>query len=689
MSSDFGCTQAIALGKTWLATCLENHLSCTKKARHAHIFCSDNSHFITDLSGDGLVPSRLLKFTTSPSSGDTEDVVRLVLSSELDEHTQYAALSHCWGSVEFSTTTNTQYQYRVTRQRWYTNHQSAQNLSRCRRDHKRHGLRREARRMAIIYDNAVFTIAPMDAANSSQGLFPGSEKRVNGLESRAWTCQERLVAPRTLNFTGQSVSWECRQGSVSAESESFVTHTGQSLTDCDKEGWIPPDRPKPIFEFFRDWRLPPKKTEDEDAEPSVPVIMLANTEPDVPRGHDDGSSLGERNIALGACEERIMKSANDDEVEEVSKQLSLDKASSGEESDQALDSEGLASPSPIFRSDDVGNIDQDNTNANEQDAEAPAWVWSDDTDAPCKIWNARPPLGESGIWFDHDSGTLFTFIGSDLPAHAAHVLTQIDYPIKDQQWIMQYDEPWGNDVDPFCQFQVFVRDLMRDQKAYYPLLRVWWNLIALYTPRSLTYDSDAFLAINGITSVAQRWTHLRNSFGLWLNFFQIELCWYIDPDVPASRPKSPEWLAPSWSWASTRQGKVKIAVYREWPAIPHLLIKPQIYVPVGTAFDMPLPMEAWRKSRYHDTELKGSLRKASVQRVHNDSGGHDFEVVVEPHSRYSDYEFYKFYPDVAEEFSVGNAVDVWVLPTWHFDGNDEGCKLVHHLDIMLVLHNVN
>lgn len=259
-----------------------------------------------------------------------------------------------------------------------------------------------------------------------------------------------------------------------------------------------------------------------------------------------------------------------------------------------------------------------------------------------------------------------------MPAHAAHLFSQIDYPIKDQRWIMQYEEPWGNKVDPFGQFQVFVRDLMRPKRAYYPFIRVWWNLIALYTPRALTYDSDAFLAINGITSVAQRWTHLRNTFGLWLHFFELELCWYIEPDRPACRPRSPEWLAPSWSWASTRQGRVKNVIYREWASVPTLLIKPEIRIPVGTAFDMPLPMEAWRQSRYHKTELKGSLRKASIRRTHNpfrkSFRGYGFEVTVEPNSRYSDHEVYKFYPDDFEEFITDNPIDVWVLPIRHFDG---------------------
>jgi hypothetical protein len=40
--------------------------------------------------------------------------------------------------------------------------------------------------MAIIYDNAVLTIAATDAENSTQGLFPSDAGCVGGLETRAW-----------------------------------------------------------------------------------------------------------------------------------------------------------------------------------------------------------------------------------------------------------------------------------------------------------------------------------------------------------------------------------------------------------------------------------------------------------------------------------------------------------------------
>jgi hypothetical protein len=195
--------------------------------------------------------------------------------------------------------------------------------------------------------------------------------------------------------------------------------------------------------------------------------------------------------------------------------------------------------------------------------------------------------------------------------------------------------------------------------------------------------------MNGITSVAQRWTHIRNSFGLWLSFIERELCWFIDLDVPAKRPANSQWLVPSWSWASTRGGMVKHAIWQRLPMRPYLMIKPLIHTAVGTAFDMPLPLQAWQEVRFHRLELKGSLRRAIVCREKTEAGDYEFAVVISPDSRRSDHEVYKFYPDCLEEFPIDEDIIVWILPFWHFDGNNEDVKLGHHLDISLVLKSIN
>ncbi|KAH8803049.1 heterokaryon incompatibility protein-domain-containing protein, partial [Xylogone sp. PMI_703] len=165
--------------------CSVHHSSCQKKARHSQIFCTDNAHLITDLSGEGLVPSRLLVFPLSPSSL-TSDNVSIVLSTSLSADTQYIALSHRWGTNETCRTTCANLD-RLTEKGIPTVDlpltfreavQVARGLgysyiwidSLCIVQDDQEDWKAEAQRMAIIYDNAVCTIAAMDGADSDSGL---------------------------------------------------------------------------------------------------------------------------------------------------------------------------------------------------------------------------------------------------------------------------------------------------------------------------------------------------------------------------------------------------------------------------------------------------------------------------------------------------------------------------------------
>jgi hypothetical protein len=732
MSSKSVYDDAIALSKSWLLSCLENHASCSKRARHANIFCTDNWHFITDLRGDGLVPSRLLAFPIAPLSEGEELVVKLVQSTELSQDTQYVALSHRWGPPEFlvprtlEANLETHISTGLRHEDLPKTFRDAIHIARamgygylwidslCIIQDSPDDWKKEARRMAIIYDNAVFTIAAMDAQNSSQGLFPTHGGCVDTLESRAWVCQERMLASRTLMFTKNSVAWECRQASASSESPAFEQENDGTIAGCDEDDWSPPTRPKAIFAFFRDWRLPPNDSEDvdsdedvsdeafdrhfdnlgdgKDTDPSDPVIdsehvvvqefsdilsMLNLTAEDLKKGADmlkqdpEASSPNVYSLGLDAVEGL--------DAESLSQSL--------QEQSAALEPAYLRNFS--FHGSDMTFLVQRGTESNSSTEEsAPLFEWSK-TEPPIKIWSARPPKGESGHFYNLRTGTTDVFYGSDLAAHANNLRSQKDSPVLGTTWKCLSDDAISDDKDLFARFKVSVTDLKRPGTAYLPFVRVWWNFLALYTSRDLTYDNDAFLAINGITSVAQRWTHFRNTFGLWLAFVDKELCWYIDPDVAALRPKTPQWLAPSWSWASTRGGLVKNAYWEKFSMWPQLLIKPLINISTGTAFDMPLPLQAWRKSRYHKLGLKGSLRQAIMWRDKTDSGDDVFNIRVEPQSRRSDHEVYKLYPDCVEDFPVDEVMRVYVLPFWHFDGNHENSNIDHHLDIMLVLRTLN
>ncbi|KAH5336567.1 hypothetical protein HBI23_046730 [Parastagonospora nodorum] len=650
---------AIAVSNSWLHKCLNNHNSCAKKARHAHIFCTDNQHIINDLKGDGLVPSRLLAFAKIVPSTGEPDMVKLVLSTELGEHTQYVALSHRWGSPGSSPPRTLEsnikchvedgLRYEDLPQTFRDTIDVTRALgyeflwidSLCIIQDSAEDWKKEARRMAIIYDNSVLTIAAMDAEDSSQGLSPKRGGCLSTLESRAWVCQERMIAPRTLMFTKGSVAWECRQATASLDSPAFAEGHGGTVVDCDHEGWVPPTRPKAIFAFFRDWRLPPLRKESDGYESE---------------STDSGQDINVEDATTGTS----------------ALQMQISPAV-----EQNLDVQAQ----PAEKTNSEGQLAEFVSPATAVEGTLPDFTWSDD-DPPIKIWNVAPPEGESGVYYDQKSNEIYMCYGDDLAAHAANLLSQKDLPAC---FITLFDKSSEDGKDLFGSFRVDVQKLLRPESAYEPFMRVWWNFLALYTPRNLTYDSDAFLAMNGITSISQRWTHTRNSFGLWFNFLQFDLCWYVDPDVQAVRPMTPKWIVPSWSWASTRGGLVRNAFWQQNLRRGSLMIKPEIVSASGTAFDMPLPFPAWRNSRYHNLELKGNLRASKLRRVQTAEGKTLFELDIEPTGRFSDHEVHTFHPDCPLEIPLGEEIGVWTFHMWHFAADEDANSNGHCLDIHLVL----
>jgi hypothetical protein len=224
---------------------------------------------------------------------------------------------------------------------------------------------------------------------------------------------------------------------------------------------------------------------------------------------------------------------------------------------------------------------------------------------------------------------------------------------------------------------------LRPEKDYEPFLKVWWQFVTLYTRRQLSFPSDRFLAINGVTTVAQRWTHMRNTFGLWYHFLVYELVWYVNPRTKAKRPSS--WIAPSWTWASTLEGMILNNWYRRLPSRPCLMLKRVIEPPIATSFDQVLPIESWKKTKYRSIALKGDLRRGLVTREQNDSGESSYSVDLESGTRLSmeDNERFIFLPDCEEEWPVDKDTAFLSLLVHHYDGLHEGTP--ESRDVCLVL----
>jgi len=86
----------------------------------------------------------------------------------------------------------------------------------------------------------------------------------------------------------------------------------------------------------------------------------------------------------------------------------------------------------------------------------------------------------------------------------------------------------------------------------------WNDMVARYTRRALSVDSDKLLAVAGLASLMGKHYHLTYVTGLWKEDLQVGLCWWVTSrndmfrkDGPRSITENfPDYLAPTWSWAA-------------------------------------------------------------------------------------------------------------------------------------------
>ncbi|KAK1978116.1 heterokaryon incompatibility protein [Colletotrichum cereale] len=697
----------VPLATRWLEECGANHPSCGKAARHSTVFCTDNALLISDLEGKGLVATRLLFFPPHTASEES-DVARLQLSESLGPDTRYVALSHRWGAHETCCTNKGNLKdmietgVRITelpatfRDAIYVARGMGLSYiwidSLCIVQDDKEDWKSEAQRMAIIYDNATCTIAANDGLDSNAGLTTQDSnlESTNALESRAWVCQERMISPRSLIFTGGSVVWECRECDASVASPDLKFRRAMGAEET-------PTHPKDIFAYFRDWRLPLKKeeparvteVEDDDGEGTHEVLEgeksdIEETE-EVPE-NGAGSLTGTR---------PRRRSNEGETASEEENNLESDEEDTDKDDESVIDFQGtpyleLTADGIVAYYDGTPEPDPNTALATMSDL----YLSSEDTTSRAKDLVAtrpekepeapRGPLSREYPDSDYDSDGYPAYKGG-LPGHAANMAVFLQGNKTSKPYQIYPENMREGDPDPFGDFMVLVSDLDHPHPHYWPFLRTWWSFLSNYSPLSLTYASDKFLAINGITSVAQRWTHLRSSFGLFYHFLEMELMWYVDPDGPPGA-RQENWLVPTWSWASTRNGRVKNDMYTRYPVSGNIMIKPLITPAMGTAFDQPLPFAAWMARRYHSVEVKGDLRKGVVTAVQGADGKTRYPIVLDRVGRLSDEEVHDFRPDCAEDFPIGQPVNVLYMLWYHYDAKYFG--LTEYIDIGLVLRQM-
>jgi len=84
----------------------------------------------------------------------------------------------------------------------------------------------------------------------------------------------------------------------------------------------------------------------------------------------------------------------------------------------------------------------------------------------------------------------------------------------------------------------------------YNVLELWYHLVKQFSGRKITFEADTFAAISGLAKEVKRLTGHEYKAGLWAEDIHNGLLWSTDG---CASPQQ-NYVAPSWSWASTRKG---------------------------------------------------------------------------------------------------------------------------------------
>jgi len=231
----------LELAKRWLDACLATHDACT-----------------TSTKEHSRLPTRLLDVGSKD--------VRLVITDDWEKQPRYATLSHCWGNIDFI-------RLRKELVESFMTAIPLENLTKTFRDAvkitKNLGLNylwidslciiqqsdadweKESAMMSSVYGGSTVNIAASGAIDGNSGCFLKREEYVgkvhftamiegremawdiapsifyksvarSPLAGRAWSLQERLLAPRTLFFSDTELFWGCK---VRDANESFPEGT--------------------------------------------------------------------------------------------------------------------------------------------------------------------------------------------------------------------------------------------------------------------------------------------------------------------------------------------------------------------------------------------------------------------------------------------------------------------------------
>jgi len=77
----------------------------------------------------------------------------------------------------------------------------------------------------------------------------------------------------------------------------------------------------------------------------------------------------------------------------------------------------------------------------------------------------------------------------------------------------------------------------------------WWKIVCKYTTCNITFATDRLIALSGIASEAYKRMQCDYLAGIWLDSLPAGLLWHVPQ---ARHAREQVYVAPSWSWASTK-----------------------------------------------------------------------------------------------------------------------------------------
>ena len=90
----------------------------------------------------------------------------------------------------------------------------------------------------------------------------------------------------------------------------------------------------------------------------------------------------------------------------------------------------------------------------------------------------------------------------------------------------------------------------------------WDDILQRYTKACLTFQSDVFVALSGLTKSIEKWTGLTNIFGLWKELLPIDLLWERWNTGVDDATRS--LLYPTWSWGSLVGTESDLVTFSDW-----------------------------------------------------------------------------------------------------------------------------